>query len=73
MPIHPDIAPSWKNWVKKFLHGRTHDAYGLILVIVTNALILLFSQSIFYRVLSLLGLIGGLGVFIDLTAHEWYG
>jgi uncharacterized protein YpmB len=52
-----------------FTHGKTHDLYGLLVLIVVGVIMNLVSVSLLDKFVSLVDVIIGTGVFIDLWCH----
>lgn len=66
-----NVAPSWKQWLTDFIHGRTHVAYGLIASTISSSYgVMIAPYSL--RVPFLVCLIGSLGALIDTVAHLYY-
>ncbi|MEM3447391.1 MAG: hypothetical protein QW203_05795 [Thermoplasmatales archaeon] len=75
--VDRNTAKDWKDWVRKFLSGRTHDTYALIilsliilirLVYDFNHIAVIWQISAIMDVISLIIVVGTL---IDLVAHLW--
>lgn len=52
-----------------FTHGKTHDLYGLLVLVVVGVIANITSTSLDEKVLSLVAIIIGTGVFVDLWSH----
>jgi len=52
-----------------FTHGKAHDLYGLLVLVVVGVIVNLFSVSLLDKFLSLVDVIIGTGVFVDLWSH----
>ena len=55
-----------------FLHGKTHDLYGLLIMIATNGLIWGVTKSDLVHFLCFVDIIISVGVFVDLWAHNFH-
>ncbi len=63
---------TWGQWWHDFVHGRTHDEYGLLTIIAINIILELLSSSLILRLLYLVTIIMAVGVAVDLAAHLYY-
>ncbi len=54
---------------KYFVHGKTHDLYGLLIIIVLNFVILLTTNSKLYELIAVVDLMISTAIFADLWAH----
>ena len=52
-----------------FIHGKTHDEYGAIVLVTASIIGLLTSDSIELKSLAILSLIVGVGIAVDLWCH----
>ncbi len=54
---------------KYFTHGKTHDLYGLLIIIALNFVILLTTNSRLYEIFAVVDLMIATAIFVDLWAH----
>ena len=52
-----------------FIHGKTHDLYGLLVLFVSAATLNVVSTNVGERVFSLIAIVVSVGVFVDLWSH----
>jgi hypothetical protein len=52
-----------------FLKGKTHDIYGLILVVITNFYLLFSTHAVTHEVVAVLDLMTATGIMADIWAH----
>lgn len=68
----PDSASSWSQWIRDFLHGRTHVAYALIAGTFSSGYLLLFLSPLPLRIAALISFAACLGGLVDTVAHLYY-
>jgi hypothetical protein len=52
-----------------FLRGKTHDVYGLLLMVATNFYLLFSTASKTHELLAVIDLMTSTGIMADLWAH----
>ncbi|MEM4745928.1 MAG: hypothetical protein QXF40_01085 [Metallosphaera sp.] len=52
-----------------FRKGKTHDLYGLLILIVLSIVMVMTQHNLTTMAFSLISLIVSVGVFVDLWAH----
>ena len=52
-----------------FFHGKTHDLYGLLLLMFFSAIIYIFDIDAYIRLISVIEIIVASDVFVDLWSH----
>ncbi|MEM3861745.1 MAG: hypothetical protein QW203_04615 [Thermoplasmatales archaeon] len=75
--VDRNTAKDWKDWVHKFLTGRTHDTYALILLSLIILIRLIFDFNhiaVIWQVsaiMDIISLIAVVGTLVDLISHLW--
>jgi hypothetical protein len=52
-----------------FTHGKTHDLYGLILLIFLSTVIYILDTDVVVRLISTLEIVISSDIFVDLWSH----
>ncbi len=52
-----------------FKRGKTHDVYGLLLMVATNFFLLFTTHAVSHEVVAILDLMTSTGIMADLWAH----
>ncbi|ALG96891.1 hypothetical protein AZ268_gp23 [Acidianus rod-shaped virus 2] len=52
-----------------FRRGKTHDLYGLLLLIVLSIIMIFSNDNVTEKIFAVIVLIVSTGVFVDLWAH----
>jgi len=52
-----------------FLHGKTHDLYGLIILFILSFILYFSIQNEFLKLIVIFQLIIITGIFVDLWSH----
>ena len=66
--MNPVVVSNCDMWYY-FTHGKTHDLYGLLVLIVIGVVVNLVSVSLLNKTLGLVDVIIGAGIFVDLWCH----
>jgi len=63
------VVVSRCNMFYYFTHGKAHDLYGLLILVVVGVVVDLVSVSLLDKTLGLVDVIIGTGIFVDLWSH----
>jgi hypothetical protein len=63
---------TWQQWAHDFLTGRTHDTYGMIILVFIFLIFIYYIRNGWIFAGAIVGLIISVGVLVDLVAHLYY-